>query len=132
VKHQVPGLQGATPFPDGFFLVRVAHAQYRLQGDKPFVAVNLAVLEPAELAHRKISARLYCTEKALWKLNWFLRDFGYDLELLERDEIEDQRMVGLRGVVKVTHSTVNGRTYTNLDGFAPAGHWEEFQLPQAG
>jgi hypothetical protein len=132
VKRQVPGLQMATPFPDGFFLVRVEYAQYRSQGDKPFIAINLAVLEPAQLAHRKISARLYCTDKALWKLNWFLRDFGYDLELLERDEIDDRAIVGLRGVVKVTHSTVTGRTYTNLDGFAPAVHWEEFRLPQAG
>jgi hypothetical protein len=132
MKHQVPGLQMATPFPDGFFLVRVAYAQYRSQGAKPFIAVNLAVLEPPQLAGRKISARLYCTDKALWKLNWFLRDFGYDLDLLERDEIDDRAIVGLRGVVKVTHSAVNGRTYTNLDGFAPAVHWEEFRLPQAG
>jgi len=29
-------------------------------------------------------------------------------------------------VVKVSHTTVNGRTYLNLDAFAPAGHWDEF------
>ncbi len=76
MKRQVPGLHQATPFPDGFFLVRVAFAQYRGQ-EKPFLALVLSVLEPGNLAARKISSRLYCTDKALWKLNWFLRDFGY-------------------------------------------------------
>ena len=27
--------------------------------------------------------------KALWKLDWFLRDFGYDTELLGRDEVDE-------------------------------------------
>ena len=31
----------------------------------------------------------------------------------------------LRGVVKVTHTTVNGRTYQNLEAFAPAAKWSE-------
>ena len=35
-------------------------------------------------------AALYCTPKALWKLSWFLRDFGYDTELLGRDEIDER------------------------------------------
>jgi len=132
VKYQIPGLHGATPFPEGFFLVRVAYAQYRTRGEKPFVALNLSVIEPSAFVGRKISSRLYCTEKALWKLNWFLRDFGYDLELLGRDEIDDKAMVGLRGIVKVSHSQVNGRSYLNLDGFAPATHWDEFRLEKAG
>jgi hypothetical protein len=28
MRQQVPGLHGATPFPDGFFLVRVVYARY--------------------------------------------------------------------------------------------------------
>jgi hypothetical protein len=84
------------------------------------------------LAGRKVSSRLYCTEKALWKLNWFLRDFGYDSELLAEDRIDDRALVGLRGVVKVSHSLVNGRTFLNLDGFAPASRWEEFRIAKAG
>jgi hypothetical protein len=72
-----------------------------------------------------ITASLYCTPKALWKLNWFLRDFGYDTELLGRDEIEDKSLIGLHGVVKITHAVVNGTSLLNLDGFAPASQWEE-------
>ena len=75
-----------------------------------------------------VSGRLYCTEKALWKLSWFLRDFGYDTELLGRDELDEKRLVGLEGVIKVSHTTVNGRTYLNLDAFASPGEWDEFTL----
>ncbi len=133
MRQQLPGLHGATPFPEGFFLVRVAFAQYRArEGNKPFLALNLTISEPKEFSSRKISTRLYCSEKALWKLNWFLRDFGYNRELLEQDEIDDKAVVGLRGIVKVSHSTVNGRTFVNLDGFAPASHWDEFRLEKAG
>ncbi len=131
MTHQLPGLHSATPFPEGFFLVRVAHAQMRRQ-EKPFLVLNFFVIEPAGFAARKIPARLYCTDKALWKLNWFLRDFGYDGELLDRDELDERKLIGLRGVVKVSHSSVNGRTYLNLDGFAPAATWDEFRLQKAG
>jgi len=31
----------------------------------------------------------------MWKLTWFLRDFGYDAELLGKDEIDDQALVRL-------------------------------------
>jgi hypothetical protein len=132
MKRQLPGLHDATPFPDGFFLVRVAYAQYRKQMEKPFVALNLIVNEPSNYAGRKLSTRLYCTDKALWKLNWFLRDFGYDAELLARDEIDDRAMVGLAGVVRVSHSAVHGRTFLNIDGFAPTVSWDEFRLKDAG
>jgi hypothetical protein len=131
MKHQVHGLHGATPFPEGFFLVRVTCARYRARREKPFLALDLSVIEPAAFAGRRISTRLYCADKALWKLNWFLRDFGYDPELLGRDEIDDKAVVGLRGIVRVLHSRVTGRTFLNLDGFAPAANWDEFRLEKA-
>src|ERR1017187_6509277 len=58
-----------------------------------------------------LMGRLYCTPKALWKLNWFLRDFGYDTELLDRDEIDDKNLIGLSGVVK-TRSVLSSGTKT--------------------
>jgi hypothetical protein len=132
VKRRIPGLsQAALPIsevPDGFYLVRVERVQYRWDKQKPFYAVRFAVVEPKHLAATSLSGRLWCTEKALWKLSWFLRDFGYDTELLGRDELEERRIVGLTGVVKVSHTTVNGRTYLNLDAFASAGEWDEFSL----
>ena len=67
----------------------------------------------------------YRTSKALWKLGWFLRDFLYDSELLGREEVDEKALSGLRGVVKISHATVNGTSLLNLDGFAPASQWEE-------
>ena len=131
MKHQVHGLHGATPFPEGFFLVRVTYARFSTRREKPFLALDLSVIEPAALAGRRISTRLYCADKALWKLNWFLRDFAYDPELLGHDEVDDKAVVGLRGIVRVLHSSVHGCTFLNLDGFAPASDWDEFRREKA-
>ena len=110
--------------PDGLLLVRVDRAQYR-HANKPFYEVRLAVLEPKHLAGYLITSRLYCTPRALWKLSWFLRDFGYDSELLNKDEIDDKALAGLKGIVKISHAIVHGFSVLNLDGFAPAARWEE-------
>ncbi|PYV75086.1 MAG: hypothetical protein DMG96_18305, partial [Acidobacteria bacterium] len=72
-----------------------------------------------------ITGRLYCTPRAMWKLIWFLRDFGYDSELLRKDEIDDQALAGLQGVLKVSHTIVHGISVLNLDGFAPLSRWKE-------
>jgi hypothetical protein len=63
-------------------------------------------------------------ERALWKLHWFLRDFGYDADLLNRDQVDEKALLNLRGVVRTSHKILNGRSYQNLDSFAPAGEWE--------
>jgi len=133
MKRYISGLNQATAspnhgLPDGLFLVRIERAQHRWHGQKRLYALVFSVLEPKPLAGIRFSGRLYCTPKALWKLNWFLRDFGYDPELLGRDEIDDKNLVGLTGVVKITHSVVNGTSLLNLDGFAPRSHWEELSV----
>ena len=111
--------------PDVLFLVRVDRAQYRWHAQKPYYEVRFAVLEPKHLAGCLITGRLYCTAKAMWKLSWFLRDFGYDTALLGRNEIDDQILVGLQGVLKVSHAIVHGISVLNLDGFASAARWQE-------
>ena len=116
--------QANAEVPDGVFLVRVDQVRYSRERQKPFYTVRFSVLEPVALAERTFSARLYCTPRALWKFSWFLRDFGYDSELLGRDEVEEKGIIRLRGVVKLSHTVVNGRTLVNLDAFAPAGAWE--------
>jgi len=110
---------------DGLLLVRVERAQHRWDSRKPFYLVRFSVLEPKELAGHSFAGRLYCTPRALWKLNWFLRDFGYDSDLLGRDEIDEKGLAGLCGVIKISHTVVNGASLLNLDGFAPASRWEE-------
>ena len=130
MRRHIAGLHDADQsrageVPDGLFLVRVERAQHRWHAHKPYYVLRFAVLEPERLAGHAIVGRLYCSPRALWKLNWFLRDFGYDTELLGRDEIDDKILVGLRGVVKVSRAVVNGTSLLNLDGFAPAAQWEE-------
>jgi hypothetical protein len=111
----------------GMFLVRVDQVSYRYHSQKPFLILSFGILEPKELAGQTFSGRLSCTQRALWKLRWFLRDFGYDPELLSGDVIEEKLLRGLRGVVKLSQATVRGRTFLNLDGFAPVEKWGEVQ-----
>ena len=130
MKRQITGLYAADrcaidQIPDGVFLVRVQRIQFRRQAPKPYYTLALAILEPTRFSGRTLSSRLYCTPKALWKLNWFLRDFGYDAELLGRDEVDEKQLVGLKGVVKISHIVFNDTSLLRLDGFVPAGRWEE-------
>ena len=115
----------AHEVPDGLYLVQVTRTQYHWHAQKPFYIVRFAVIEPKESAGYFISGRLYCAPKALWKLSWFLRDFGYDTESLGRDEIDEKNLLGLQGVVKISHALVNGTSLLNLDGFAPTSQWGE-------
>jgi len=130
MKRQITGLHTADrcavdQIPDGVFLVRVQRAKFQRQAQKPYYTLTLAILEPSRLGGHVISSRLYCSPKALWKLNWFLRDFGYDTESLGRDEVDERQLVGLKGVVKISRIVLNGSSLLRLDGFAPAGRWEE-------
>ena len=132
MKRQIAGLNAADrcadQVPDGIFLVRVQKAAFRRQTQKPYYTVNMLILEPRRFADQVISSRLYCTPRTLWKLNWFLRDFGYDAELLAKNEIDDKALIDLWGVVKVSEVTVHGVSILNFDGFAPAGRWEELSV----
>jgi len=121
-----------SEIPDGIFLVRVERASYQYHPHKPYFALRFSVLQPQTWAQKTISGRIYCTPKALWKFSWFLRDFGYDQELLGREEIDEKALVGLKGVLKVARRTVNGHPLLNLDGFAPAGEWGSFPPADAG
>ncbi len=136
MRREIPGLHQQTPtaneIPDGLLLVRIERAFYRYHPQKPFFALRFAILQPEQLAGETLPGRIYCTAKALWKLRWFLCDFGYDADLFSRDMIDEKLLLGLRGVVKVSHTTVNGRSFLNLDGFATADKWEELSTSTVG
>src|ERR1700722_19845957 len=96
MMRHIPGLharqQNHESLLEGLFLVRVDSASSPWHPHKPFLSVRLVVLEPERFAGQSLSGRLYCTERALWKLNWFLRDFGYDSELLSRDQVDEKAL----------------------------------------
>jgi hypothetical protein len=128
MRKHIPGLhsgqQDLVSNLDGLFLVRVDRASYRWHLQKPFLALRFTILEPTSFEALSFSGRLYCTDRALWKLNWFLRDFGYDTELLSRDQVDERALLNLRGVIRTTCTNLNGRSYQNLEAFAPAAEWE--------
>jgi hypothetical protein len=128
MRRHIPGLHSIQPQRDGplagNFLARVARVFYRWHPQKSFLVIQFAVLEPKALESRTFSGRLYCTPKALWKLSWFLRDFGYDQSLLLQDQIDEKALVNLRGIVRTSSIRVNGHSYQNLEAFAPAAEWE--------
>jgi len=132
VKRQIRGLHAEKPKRDdtleGAFLVRVDRVFYRWHPQRPFYILRFAILEPHEYQGRFFTGRLYCSQKALWRFRWFLRDFGYDEDLMSRDEVDEKALLGLRGIVRISHTTLNHRTYLNLSGFAPASEWEEISV----
>ena len=134
MKRQLQGLSRsaiASDIADGVYLVRVQRAQYRWHKHKPFYELSFYVLQPDELVGGAVTARLYCSHKALWKFAWFLRDFRYSQELLERDEIDARALIGLVGVIQVSHEMVSGRSEVSLKAFAPAADWERLALAPA-
>jgi hypothetical protein len=129
MKHHIPGLhagrQAIADQLEGMFLVRVDTASYRWHPQKPFLALRFVILAPHSIPTRAFSGRLYCTERALWKLNWFLQDFGYDPELVGQDQVDEKALLNLRGVVRTSLVTFRGRSYQSLEAFAPEGEWEQ-------
>jgi len=132
---KIPGLRNSSDFshdlPDGLYLVEIQKAGYRRKLPKPYFAVEFSVLEPKIHAGTTIPARVYSTPKALWKLHWFLCDFGYDRSLIERDEVDERALAGLTGVVRLSHALVNGNRYLNLDGFMSADKWSDIDIAEA-
>ena len=65
-------------------------------------------------------------------------DVELDKKLASHEEVEKLKqelkkaLLKLQGVVKISHTTINGTSLLNLDGFAPASQWEELSagLPQ--
>ena len=135
MKRHIEGLHGqqraGDDTLDGAFLARIDRVFYRWHPERPFYVLRFVILEPNQYQGHSFTGRLYCTPKALWKLRWFLRDFGYDQDLMGRDEVDEKALLGLRGIVRISHTTLNRRTFLNLSGFAPASEWEELSVSGA-
>jgi len=66
-----------------------------------------------------MTGRLYCTPRAMWKLSWFLRDFGYDAELLGKSEI-DEKARSTCGCCQGQRITIHGISVLNFTA-SPGG-----------
>jgi hypothetical protein len=125
LNQAAKGSEMANDSLEGLFLVRIARVHYHWHPRKPYFVLRFIVLEPKSQAGRSIEGHLQAAPKALWKLTWLLHDFHYGTELLGNDEIDDQQLIGLNGMIKITYTVVNGKSVPNLDGFAPASQWEK-------
>jgi hypothetical protein len=129
MKRYLPGLNRRSQKNLGedqeLYLVQVERARHRYHFQKPYFQISMVILEPRSFKGKILSGRIYCTPRALWKLRWFLKDFGYDTELMGKDELDEKALIGLRGIVKVSHIVMNGDDYLNFDGFAPTSEWQQ-------
>src|SRR6202795_1968195 len=105
MKRFIPGLyregHNGEDVLEGVFLVRVDRTFYRWHPRRPCYSIRFGVLDPKEHRGQSITGRLYCTPRALWKLSWFLRDFGYDPVLDLRDVGLDKAVEALAGVLRL-------------------------------
>jgi len=126
MKRRFPGLHRTVEsdsIPDGVYLVRVEQVRYGWSAQKPFYVFRFL------FAGHSLASQLYCTPTALWKLSWFLQDFGYDSELLGRDELDEKALIGLNGVVQISHVVVHGTSLLNMEAFAPTARWSDQRMP---
>ena len=114
-----------TPLAEGLYRARVVRFQPAGHAAKPCRTATFLILEPAASSGRYIRTRLYCHDRALWKLRWFLSDFRYDTELMAAEELDDRRVVGLEGVIRLAYWGTDGRRRLDVQGFAQTERWPE-------
>ena len=114
-----------VPLVDSLYRARVVRFEHAGHAPNPCRVATFGVLEPAPFAGRHVRTRLYCHDRALWKLRWFLTDFGYDAELLAAEELDDRRVVGLEGVIRLAYWGADGHRRLDVEGFAPTERWPE-------
>jgi hypothetical protein len=134
MRAKIQGLSQVServPLVEGLYRARVVRFEFAGHSAKPCRAVTFLILDPTRYAGRYVRSRLYLHEPALWKLRWFLMDFGYDSDLFNADELDDRRVLGLEGIIRLAHWGTDGRRRLDVEGFAPISRWEELsrQVP---
>ena len=119
------------PLVEGVYRARVVRFEPAGHAPNPCRAATFLILEPADYAGRHVRTRLYCHQRALWKLRWFLSDFRYDTELMAAEELDDRRVVGLEGVIRLAYWGADGHKRLDVQGFAPSERWEELSREPA-
>ena len=133
MRTRIQGLNQATdrnPLVEGLYRARVVHFGPAGHAPNPCLAATFLILDPAPFAGRYVRTRLYCHDRALWNLRWFLHDISYDAELLAADELDDRRVVGLEGVIRLAYWGNNGHRRLDVQGFAPSERWIDILAQQ--
>ena len=128
MRTKIQGLNHPServPLVEGWYRARVVRFEPAGHAAKPCRAATFLILEPMPYAGRHVRTRLYCHDRALWKLRWFLSDFGYDAELLAAEELDDRRVTGLEGIIRLAYWGSDGHRRLDVEGFAPTERWAE-------
>ena len=128
MRTRIQGLNQPSeriPLVEGAYRARVVRFEPAGHAPNPCRAATFLILEPPSYAGRHVRTRLYCHQRALWKLRWFLSDFRYDTELMAAEELDDRRVVGLEGVIRLAYWGADGHKRLDVQGFAPSERWEE-------
>jgi len=134
MRTKIQGLSQASErklLVEGLYRARMVRFEPAGHAAKPCRTATFLILEPAPYAGRYVRTRLYCHERALWKLRWFLSDFGYDAGLMAAEELDDRRVVGLEGVIRLSFWGSDGHRRLDVQGFAALDRWAELSLNQA-
>ena len=135
---KIQGLSKAgnrIPLVEGLYRARVVRLGPAGHAPNPCLSATFFILGPEPYTGRFVRTRLYCHDRAVWKLRWFLKDFNYDSDLLAADELDDSRVVGLEGVIRLAYWGREGHRRLDVQGFAPSERWEELNIsavPLAG
>jgi len=113
------------PLVEGLYRARVVHFEPTGHATQPCRAALFLIIDPSEYAGRHVHTRLYCHDRALWKLRWFLKNFASDPEVLTADELDDRRVVGLEGINPLAYCGSDDQQKLDVQGFAPAEWWPD-------
>ncbi len=133
MRTKIQGLSHASerkPLVEGLYRARVVRFEPAGHAAKPCRTATFLILEPTAHSGRYVRTRLYCHDRALWKLRWFLSDFGYDPGLMAAEELDDRRVVGLEGVIRLAYWGTDGHRRLDVQGFAPLDRWVELSRDQ--
>src|SRR5690349_11595383 len=128
MRAKIQGLSRVServPLVEGLYRARVVRFEFGGHSAKPCGAATFLILDPPRYAGRYVRTRLYLHDRALWKLRWFLTDFAYDSELFNADELDDRRVIGLEGIIRLAHWGNNGQRRLDVQGFGPISRWDE-------
>jgi hypothetical protein len=128
MRAKIQGLSQVServPLAEGLYRARVVRFEFAKHSPKPCRTATFVILDPSHYLGRHVRTRLYLHERALWKLRWFLLDFGYDSELFNADELDDRRVLGLEGVIRLAYWGTDGQKRLDVEGFAPVSRWDE-------
>lgn len=129
MRYQLNGLSTGRFLSDQtltrtVLLVTIRSCQRVSRKRKSFLRVGMGIEQPESWRGTDVLTLFELEANMLRRLHCFLRDFGYDSQLLAEETIAESELVGLRGVIKLGKPDRRAPGAFFLDAFASATTWE--------